>query len=234
MMNLPIYTIPLVLLVAGIVSTIIMSKKHKTANSEINLDAERTKYDQYKQELLRQHFSKLKQWMKGKPIDAFTSASVPQSTSNRVQTLVNDGLKNVAFSAIGVKLRRIETDCFWVLSGNDLHFFSTDTVGELEEHIVFDNFRIEKSTLQYGGVLKSKLGIYPKSSEEYLPKTHLITFDIDGSPLSLEIHDRLNYVVELTDMLNLKKQVETRVKYQVVGEKFVRILESKFPNLKIA
>lgn len=230
----PLFLIPVVLVIAGVVFMIIMNKKHKTAKSEIDLDFERTKYDQYKQELLNQDFSKLKQWMKGKSIDAFTSASVPQSTSNKVQELVTDGLKNVALSAIGVKLKRIETDCFWALSGNDLHFFSTDTIGELDEHIVFDNFRIEKATLQYGGILKSQLGVYSKSSEEYLPKTHIITFDIDGAPLSLEIHDRLNYVTDPTDILNLKKQLETRAKYQVVGEKFVSILQNKFPNLKTA
>ena len=230
----PLFLIPVVLVIAGVAFMIFMNKKHKTAKSEIDIDVERDKYDQYKQELLNQDFSKLKQWMKGKSIDAFTSASVPQSTSNKVQELVTDGIKNVALSAIGVKLKRIETDCFWALSGNDLHFFSTDTVGELDEHIVFDNFRVEKATLKYGGILKSQLGVYSKSSEEYLPKTHIITFDIDGSSLSLEIHDRLNYVVDPTDMLNLKKQLETRAKYQVVGEKFVSILQNKFPNLKTA
>jgi len=230
----PLFIIPVVLIIAGVVFMITMNKKHKTAKSEIDLDTERTKYDRYKQELLAQDFSKLRQWMNGKPIDTFTSASVPQSTANKVQELVADGLKNVALSTIGVKLRRIETDCFWALSGNDLHFFSTNTVGELDEHIVFDNFRIEKASLRYGGILKSQLGVYAKSSEEYLPKTHVITFDIDGSPLSLEIHDRLNYRVDPEDILNLKMQLETRAKYQVVGEKFVEILQDKFPNLKIS
>jgi hypothetical protein len=230
----PLFLIPVVLVIAGIAFMIIMNKKHKTAKSEIDLDSERTKYNQYKQELLAQDFSKLTQWMKGKRIDAFTSASVPQSTTNKVQELVTDGLKNVALSAIGVKLKRIETECFWALSGSDLHFFSTDTVGDLDEHIVFDNFRIEKARLQYGGILKSQLGVYSKSSEEYLPKTHVITFDIDGSSLSLEIHDRLNYMVDPEDMLNLKKQLETRAKHQVVGEKLVEILQDKFPNLKVA
>ena len=230
----PLFLIPVVVIIAGVAFMIIMNRKHKTAKSEIDLNAERTRYQQYKQELLAQDFSKLRQWMEGKTIDAFTSASVPQSTANKVQELVTDGLKNVALSTIGVKLRRIETDCFWVLSGEDLHFFSTDTVGELDEHIVFDHFRIEKANLQYGGILKSQLGVYSKSSEEYLPKIHVITFDIDGSSLSLEIHDRLNYRVDPEDMLNLKKQLATRAKYQVVGEKFVEILKDKSPHLNVS
>lgn len=228
----PLFLIPVVLVIAGVFFMISMNKKHKTAKSQIDLDVERTNYDRYKQELLAQDFSKLKQWMNGKTIDAFTSASVPQSTSSKVQETVIDGIKNVALSAIGVKLMRIETDCFWVLSGNDLHFFSTTAIGELDEQIVFDSSRIEQATLQYSGILKSQLGVYSKSSEEYLPKTHRITFNIDDSPLSLEIHDRLNYVTDPTDLLNLNKQLETRAKYQVVGEKFLTILQNKFSNLK--
>lgn len=230
----PLFLIPVVLVIAGVCFMIYMNKKHQSVKTEIDLDIERTKYDTYKQELLIQDFPQLKEWMKGKSIDAFTSASVPQSTANKVQDIISDGIKNVALSTIGVKLKRIETDCFWVLSRNDLHFFSTNTVGELDEHIIFDNFRIEEAKLQYGGVLKSHLGVYLKSSEEYLPKTHIITFNIDDSSLSLEIHDRLNYVPDPTDILDLKKQFMTRAKYQVVGEKFVKILQDKFPNLQVA
>lgn len=230
----PLFLIPVAVVIAGAFFMIYMNKKHSAAKSEIDLDHERTKYDQYKQDLLATDFSQLKQWIKGKSIDAFTSASVPQSTANKVQEMVTDGIKNVALSAVGVKLKRIETDCFWVLSGSDLYFFSTNTVGELDETIVFDNFRIEKAQLQYGGILKSQLGAYSKSSEEYLPKTHVITFDMEGGPLSLEIHDRLNYITDPAEMLNLKKQLETRAKYQVVGERFLSILQNKFPDLKIA
>ena len=228
----PLFLIPVFVIVAGIIFMIIMNKNHKAAKSDIDLDFERTKYDLYKQELLINDFAVLKQFMKGKSIDAFTAASVPQSTSNKITELVGDGMKNVVLSAIGVKLRRVETGCFWVLSGNDLNFFITNTSGGLDEHIVFDNFRIEEATLQNGGILKSPMVVYNKSSEEYLPKTHIITFNIDGNSLSLEIHDRLNYIVEPSDMLNLKKQLETRAKYQVVGEKFVSILQNRFPNLK--
>ncbi len=232
-MNL-LFLVPVVLVVAGVFFMIYMNKKYKSTKAEINLDVERTKYDIYKQELLTQDFPQLKQWMKGKSIDAFTSASVPQSTSEKVQEIVSDGIKNVALSTIGVKLRRIETLCFWVLSGSDLHFFSTNSVGEQDEHIVFDKFSLEQARLQYGGILKSQLGMYSTSSEEYLPKTYIITLNMDGSPLSLEIHDRLNYVPAPTDMLDMKKQLMQRAKYQVVGERFVTILQHKFSNLQSA
>jgi len=156
---------------------------------------------------------------------------VPQSTASKVQTLVGDGLKNVALSAVGVKLDRVETDAYLVLSGKDLHFFTTDTDGDLEEHMIFDNFRLEKARLQDGGVLKTELGFYPKQAVEHLPKCHLIRFDIDGQPLSLQIHDRLRYVVDPTDALNLKKYHQVTAKYQVVGEGLVTELKSRFSNL---
>ena len=228
----PLFLIPIVLVIAGIIFMVYMNKKHASVKKEIDLDFERTKYDLHKAEVLKQDFPQLKEWMKGKTIDAYTSASVPQTKAEKVQEVVTDGLKNVALSAVGVKLQRIETECFWVLSGNDLHFFSTDTVGELDEHIVFDNFRIEEAKLKDGGILKSQLGVYSKSAEEYLPKTHIITFNIDGNPLSLEIHDRLHYTPDPADILNVNKQFLTRAKYQVVGEKFVKVLQSKFPNLQ--
>ncbi|MEG0848840.1 MAG: hypothetical protein RSH24_03170 [Flavobacterium sp.] len=228
----PLFLIPVVLVIAGIIFMVYMNKKHASVKKEIDLDVERTKYDLHKEEVLKQDFPQLKEWMKGKTIDAYTSASVPQTKAEKVQEVVTDGLKNVALSAVGVKLQRIETECFWVLSGNDLHFFSTDTVGELDEHIVFDNFRIEEAKLKDGGILKSQLGVYSKSAEEYLPKTHIITFNIDGNPLSLEIHDRLHYTPDPADILNVNKQFLTRAKYQVVGEKFVKVLQSKFPNLQ--
>ena len=193
----PIFFIPVVAVVAGLVVMVIMKKRHSSAKAEIDIDQERQHYAFYKNELLDQDFSFLKDWMNGKVIDAFSSASIPQSTANQVQSLIGDGLKNVALSAVGVKLRRVETDAFWVLSGKDLHFLTTDTAGELEEHIIFDHFRIEKARLQDGG-LKTPLGIYnTKKVEEYLPKVHLITFDIDGEQLSLEIRDRLRYVADL-------------------------------------
>ena len=230
----PLFFIPVVLVIAGIVYMVIMNKRLKSAKAEIDLDQERGNYASYKNELLDQDFSFLRDWMEGKAIDAFSSASIPQTTAGKVKNLIGDGLKNLALSGVGVKLQRVETDAFWVLSGKDLHFFTTDTEGELEEHLIFDNFRIEKARLQDGGLLKAQFGLYAKQAEEYLPKVHLILFDIDGQQLSLEIHDRLRYAVDPTDMLNVKKQLQIRAKHQVVGERFLAELKSRFPHLKAA
>jgi len=228
----PIFFTPVVVIIVGVVFTIIMNNRHKAAKADSSVDQERGNYSSYKTELLAQDFSRLKDWMKGKPIDAFTSASIPQSTANKVQNLVTDGLKNVALSAIGMKLRRVETDAFLVLSGTDLHFLTTDKDGDLEEHLIFDNSRISRAYLQDGGVYKPHLGFYGKQAEEYLPKVHLIVFDIDGQEIALEIHDRLKFMPDASAVWNMKKQVQTRTKYQVVGELFLTELRSRFSNLK--
>ncbi|MCS3797228.1 hypothetical protein [Niastella sp. OAS944] len=226
-----LFLIPVVLVIACVVFMVIMNKRHKAAKTEINIDQERGHYSLYKDELLKQDFSFLHEWMNGKAIDAFSAASIPQSTASKAQTFVGDGLKRAALSGVGIKFYRVETDAYWVLSGNELHFFTTDTEGELEEHLIFDNSRIEKAQLQNGGVLKSQLGVYAKQAEEYLPKVHIITFDIDGTRLALEIHDRLKYAANAADLWNLKKQLQVRAKYQVVGERLVTELKSRFSNL---
>ena len=47
----PLFLIPVVLVIGGVFFMIYMNKKHKGAKSEIDLEFERTKYEQYKQEL---------------------------------------------------------------------------------------------------------------------------------------------------------------------------------------
>ncbi|BAV04387.1 hypothetical protein FLA_0375 [Filimonas lacunae] len=227
------YFIPVVVIVAGIVFSVIINKRHKSAKAEINIDQERKLYSLYKTELLNQDFAFLQKWMKDKPIDAFSTASSPQSTANKVQQFIGDGVKNVALSTVGVRVQRVETDAFWVLSGKELHLLSADTEGDLEEHLIFNESRIANAQLQNNGVLKTSLGFYAKQAEEYLPKVHTITFDVDGKPLSLEIHDRLKYIPTTTEMWNQQKNLQTRAKYQVVGEHFLEELKSRYPHLAI-
>ncbi|MFD2939865.1 hypothetical protein [Flavobacterium notoginsengisoli] len=221
----------MILILTSLILSKIMKKRHQSAKSEIDFDKERANYALYKNELLNNDFSFLKKWMNEKTIDAFTSASIPQTMGSKIKNLISDGLKNAALSAVGVKLNYIDTDAFWVLSGNNLHFFTTDTDGELEEHLIFDVFRIEKATLQYSGLLKTQIGFYSKLTEEYLPKVHVITFDIDGQQLPLEIHDRVIYHVDPTDVWSVKKQLQIRTKHLVVGEGFLEELKSRFPHL---
>ncbi|MEM7550945.1 MAG: hypothetical protein AAF363_14775 [Bacteroidota bacterium] len=227
----PLFFIPVIVIGVGVAFMIYMNKKHQSAKEEIDIDQERLKYERYKSELLEHDFSKIVRWLKGKPVDAFTSASVSQSTLDKVVNLIGDGFEDLALSAFKVKVTRVDADCFWVLSGTDLHFLSTDTDGKLEDHIIFDNFRLEEASLHYKGILKEGLGAYSKQADKYLPKAHTIVFNINGNQLPLEIHDRLKYIPSPTDLMDGNKSFFYKTKYQVVGERLIEILKSKYSNL---
>lgn len=219
-----LFLVPVVAVVASLVYVVIINKRRQAAATDIHIDQERQQYALHKQELLNQDFSFLHEWMNGKPIDAFSSASIPQSTASKVQTFIGDGLKRVALSGIGIKMYRVETVAYWVLSGKELHFLTTDTEGDLEEHLIFNQSRIEKA----------RLAAPAKQAAEQLSRVHIITFNVDGAQLAFEIHDRLKYIAHATDMWNMKKQLLTMTQYQVVGERLVPELQSRFPNLAIA
>lgn len=57
----PLFLIPVVLVIAGIIFMVYMNKKHASVKKEIDLDVERTKYDLYKEEVLKQDFPQLKE-----------------------------------------------------------------------------------------------------------------------------------------------------------------------------
>jgi len=220
--------IPGILIVSSICYTYI---RYLDVSKKIDVDYERTRYAIYKQELLRDDFQLLDTWMNGKSIDAFTAGSVPASVE-AVRKFFTNFLKDIAYSAIGIRVTRVETDCFWVLSGTDLHFFSTNVEGELDKHFQFDNFRIEEAKLQLKKISKDSLKGF-KTSEKSMRRLYAITFNVDGVPLTLEIRDRLNYQAKPLYGLNVKKQLLSSVKYLVVGEQFIEILQDKFPQLKL-
>ncbi len=228
----PSYLIPVAVLILGLLATVYMKNRYKAAKADIDTATDKSKFSVYQQELLNNEFSHLRDWIKGKPIDGFTSASVPQSTSSKVKEFVGDGVKKVALRSIGIRLQRVETDNFWVLSGTDLHLFSTDVDGDLCEHLIFGESRNKVATLQDGGVYKSQLSIQSKASEEFLPKVKLITFFIDGSPLELEIHDTVSYVPDRSELFDMNKQVAMRGKCQIIGQNFISTLQERFPNLR--
>jgi hypothetical protein len=224
--------IPIVLITVGIIFSIIMNKKSKAHGAEVNMDEERRQYNHYKTELLDEKFSFLKKWMKGAPIDAFTSASIPTTTSQKAKEFLMDTTKNMALSAVGLKLNRVETECFLVLSGPELHFFTTDVDGDVDEYFVFDAFRLEKGFMEFKGAKTPDLLTKQTNSKEYLPNIYLLSFNLNNDVFSLEIHDRLKTNTSMQEMLT-GKYFKEMVKHQVVGEVLVNELMKKYNNLKV-
>lgn len=226
------YLLPAAALIFGLIAMVYMKNKYKVAKTDKSTDVDENKFSTYMQDLLNNEFSYLRDWMKGKPIDGFTTASVPQSTSDKVQEFLGDGVKKVALRSIGIRLHKIQTDNYWVLSGTDLHLFSTDVDGDLCEHLIFGESRIKVATLGDGGVYKPQLSIQSKASEENLPKMKLITFFIDGSPLALEIHETVNYIPSRSEAFDMKKQILLHGKCQIIGKNFIYTLQERFRNLR--
>jgi hypothetical protein len=224
--------IPIVLITIGIVFSIIMNKKSKAHGAEINMDDERRQYNDYKTELLEEKFSFLKEWMKGAPIDAFTSASIPTTTSQKAKDFLLDTAKNLALSVVSIKYNSVETDCYLVLSGSELHFFGTDIEGDLEEYYIFDTFRLEKGFMEFKGSKTPDLLTKQTNSKAYLPNIYLLSFNMNDKIFSLEIHDRLKTNTSIQEMLT-GKYFKEMVKHQVVGEVLIKELMKRFDNLKI-
>ncbi len=209
--------------------------KNKQAKASVDLEAERQRYEEHKAELLDKHFPKLKAWMKDKPIDAFAVGNYPDSKANQVKNIALDGAKKLAASAVGIKLRidRVETDKFFVLSGEEVHFLATDVDGKLDTHLVFGKERLEAASLRSIGA-KPVLGVMTKSAKEDLPQVYRITFDIDGRELSLDIYDRFNaeqFTQEGMGFMRPNHYLDI-VKGQVVGEGFLAQLMERYPHLK--
>jgi hypothetical protein len=225
--------IPIVLITIGIIFSIIMNKKSKAISAEVNMDDERKQYNYYKNELLDGKFSFLKKWIKGAPIDAFTSATIPTTPSQKAKEFLSDATKNMALSVVGIKLNRVETECFLVLSGSELHFFGTDADGDLDEYFIFDAFRLEKGFMEFKGSSRSSLQTKQMNPKEFSPNIYLLSFNINNEVFSIEIHDRLKTNTSVQEMLT-GKYFKEMIKHQVVGEGLVNELMKKFTNLKIS
>ncbi len=224
--------IPIVLITIGIIFSIIMNKRSKSHGAEINMEDERRQYNIYKTELLDGKFSFLNEWMKGASIDAFTSASIPTTTSQKAKEFLLDSAKNMALSVVGIKFNRVETDCYLVLSGSELHFFGTDVDGDLEDYYLFDTFRLEKGFMEFKGPKNPSIMTKQTSAKEYFPNVHLLSFNINNKVFSIEIHDRLKANTSVVEMLT-GKYFKEMIKHQVVGEVLIKELMKKFKNLNI-
>lgn len=230
-MSIYIFVYPLIIVVLSIV-LIIINKRNKAKSMHINLDEERQKYSSYKSELENEDFKVLKKWMKNAPIDAFTAASFPRTNSEQIQQLAKQGVQNIALSAVGVRYREVETPSYLVLSGNELHFLHTDVDGDLKQHLIFGSNRLEVAKIKYTGLKKTALSISSKKSEKHLPHIFLLSFNINGEKIEIEVHDRLAMNMSFTSLFK-ENYYQKMIKNRVVGEQLIIKLSEKYSNLKI-
>lgn len=208
-----------------------------------NFDSKKAKdnLQNHKQHFLNTDLAYLKKWMKNKPIDTFTEASISISTKKKVKNTAIDTLKSIAWAVIGVKARyqRVETPTFLVLSNDELHFLSANVDGDLDNHIILTKENLENASITFKGNkdgvdladdISKKLAnkLYSDSQKASLPQLFTLEFNIDGKPLAINAHDK----IVLPYVVGSKNHAENALIANLIAEEFFIKLAEKYPNLK--
>lgn len=124
---------------------------------------------------------------------------------------------------------------YFVLSGNEVHFFDTDISGNVKEHLLLDAFSLIDAVIEDGGA-KKEMGLdFSKLGGDQIPKVYNIKLSQREGNRTLQAVDRLiiNNSGEISGMLNGKMATDV-AKGKIVGEDFFKKLGEKYPNLKVA
>jgi hypothetical protein len=204
-----------------------MTARRKRAMAGVDLTELKTNASDYQTEILEKDRSFLKKWMDAKPIEAFTSASVPATVGDHAKAFAKDAAKSVAWAAVGVKARyrRVETPTYAVLSEDGIRVFGTDVDGDLDGELFID-----RATLS-GASLREKEEKSPFVDPADRPKKYELVFETEGARRKIEFHDRLNTPPSLSAMTGAKGYFLAAAKNRVVGERFIEKLREKYPNL---
>lgn len=126
----------------------VKNKNSQQAQVVNNTDfkAEFANAERYKNSVLTSELPFLQEEMKQEKIDAFNYASTEYGVESALKDGVKDKLKGMATLGT-VRFNTVQTPKYLVLSGNSLHLFDTDTEGEIDRHLVFNQSRLENSRL---------------------------------------------------------------------------------------
>ncbi|MDR6969600.1 hypothetical protein J2X31_003633 [Flavobacterium arsenatis] len=204
-------------------------QKQKELFQNTDFESEMNKAEQYKKDYLNKELSFLAKQMGGKPIDAFNYANINYSTKDSIKDGLKDGLKGMATLGT-VKFHTVQTPKYLVLSGNDLHLLDTDTEGEISNHLVFDTFRLEKSSLAeipLEGMIKA----FAKQKGDTV-KAYRISLATDGSPIELILFSALIFTYANTGASMFSLNTTKTLQEIVIGSDFLRKIGEQYPNLK--
>ncbi len=228
-----IYIILIAVVVFGFLFSRYMMKMGAKAESQIDMNEERTKYPEYLENLLNNDLSFIRQWMKQNPVDAITTVEFPQTASEKAKQMAIDGAKSLAYKAVGVKRRVVQTPTFAVMSNGDLHILTTDVDHDLKDHYVFGPERLQTAKLSNEGPKipqGSTLVVGKSQNENVYPHTHLLEVNVDGKNHRMELYDRINSAY-LSPRPGISANRERYKKLRVVGEGVVDQLKKNYPNL---
>ncbi|MDA3613567.1 hypothetical protein [Polluticaenibacter yanchengensis] len=209
-------------------------KKQQSAAafSKLNMQQEAAKAESYKTEFLSGDFAFLKQYIKDGPIDAFTIATLDYGKGDMAKDVAKDTLKSLATLGT-VKYNTVQTPKYLVLSGSDLHLLDTNTDGDVDKHLVFDNFRLKNSTIEE--LPLAKMAMMRANYGDYSLKNYKLSLQTDGKEVKLVIPNGIvqAMVAQGSATSYLSNNVEKQVKEFVLGNYFLNKLGEKASNLKV-
>ena len=175
----------------------------------------------------RTHFRTafLQEEMKQEKIDAFNYASTEYGVGSALKDGVKDKLKGMATLGT-VRFNTVQTPKYLVLSGNSLHLFDTDTEGEIDRHLVFNQSRLENSRLTeipMEGQVKAQAQARGNNVKAYK-----LSLQTDDKPIEFIIYSCLIF----TNIPEIPTDPQETVQAIVIGNDFLKQLGDRYPNLK--
>ncbi len=231
MLTTLLYIIPFFLVVG--VAAYLFNQQQKKATANIDMDALRQDKAQVSNDLLDKQLPYLKKWMKESPVDAYTSATLPTDMGDFIKTAVKDTIKK---SLTYSHRNTVETPSFFILSGTELHYISTDQQKYLSEHIVFDAQKLSNAEIKFAGAKKEMgLNVAAISGSDH-PKVYTIALDSMRGKTTLQAIDRVvNASFVNVNMIESMKggYAIDMAKAKITSEYFFEKLGNLYPNLKV-
>ncbi len=213
-------------------------QKANAATADFDTEAVKNNIESHTSEIVDSQLPYLKNWIKDKPIDAFTDASIAVSMKDKAKNAAIDAAKSVAWRVIGVKAKynRVDTTAHLVLSNEDLHFVSANVDGDLETHLIFTKEQLINAKMEFMGPKKgadlasgvSDFISTKMNSEDALVNVFAIKLTIEGEAITIQAHDKmvLPYTMGASDY------TKNALTANVIADNFFNRLSEKYPNLK--
>lgn len=213
------------------VYAVLMWMRGKSKQAAVSYADEQANVDASIASLLGGDYAEVRNWMRGQPVEAFTAAGVPTTNKDHASNMAKDAMRATAWAAVGVKATtvRVETLCYFVLSGGELHFLDSDVDGNLVTHVVFDEASLRAGSVS-GPVAKSA-GLM--ASDKSRP-VYTLSLPKDGQTIELWAEDGLASFQKVGTAEGMSGAFYKRLaQAKAVSEHFFNTLGALYPNLRV-
>lgn len=183
--------------------------------------------EKYKDKYLNSDLSFLKEAMGEEKIDAFNYASNEYGVASALKDGMKDKLKGMATLGT-VRFNTVQTPKYLVLSGDNLHLFDTDTDGEIDNHFVFNQARLENSRL-IAIPMEGQVQAQAQARGNNV-KAYKLSLQTDEKPVELIIYSCLIF----TNIPEIPTDPQETIQDIIIGNDFLKQLGDKYPNLKVS